>query len=72
VHWDPDPEDWLTLNTDDSALTDSSKAAAAGGVLVRDVADRFLVSFTSNFGICSITRVEIRVAFHGSPSCMGS
>ncbi|CAN1179328.1 Putative ribonuclease H protein At1g65750, partial [Linum perenne] len=63
ISWDPGPEDWTTINSDGSFISESGKASAGG--LLRDSSGRPLKAFTANLGICSITRAELRGALIG-------
>ncbi|CAN1189431.1 Putative ribonuclease H protein At1g65750 [Linum perenne] len=63
VSWDPEPEGWVTLNSDGSVRFDSKKATAGG--LLRNMKGRLLFAFTMNLGCCSITRAELRGAIEG-------
>ncbi|CAI0433284.1 unnamed protein product [Linum tenue] len=60
ISWKPPPPEWVTLNSDGSVLQDSGHAAAGG--LIRDHTGCCVAAFTSNLGICSITRAELRGA----------
>ncbi|CAN1809758.1 Putative ribonuclease H protein At1g65750 [Linum perenne] len=63
VHWDPGPDDGVTLNTDGSFNPALNKASAGG--IIRSSDGRGVVAFTMNLGQCSITRAEIRGALAG-------
>ncbi|CAN1784065.1 Putative ribonuclease H protein At1g65750 [Linum perenne] len=63
IAWDPGPPGWIVLNSDGSVLQPSSKAAAGG--LIRDDMGRCSAAYSLNFGICSITRAELRGLLFG-------
>ncbi|CAN1269225.1 Putative ribonuclease H protein At1g65750 [Linum perenne] len=60
IQWNPAPEGFVTINTDGS-LIQSSKKAAAGGI-IRDWQGRKISVFAANLGVCSIMRAELRAA----------
>ncbi|CAN1123860.1 Putative ribonuclease H protein At1g65750 [Linum perenne] len=57
ISWQPDPDPWMTMNTDGSV--DQHHNATAGGA-IRDASGNCLQAFAMNYGSCSITRAEIR------------
>ncbi|CAN1157372.1 Putative ribonuclease H protein At1g65750 [Linum perenne] len=57
ISWKPAPPEWVTLNSDDSVLSESGQAASEG--LIRNSQGRCLAAFTMNLGKCSITRAEL-------------
>ncbi|CAN0918917.1 hypothetical protein LINGRAHAP2_LOCUS31154, partial [Linum grandiflorum] len=60
IGWCAEDHPWVTLNTDGSVINPGNKAAT-GGVL-RNSDRNVLRAFTSNLGVCSITRAELRGA----------
>ncbi|CAN1802045.1 Putative ribonuclease H protein At1g65750 [Linum perenne] len=63
VAWEPDPADWITVNSDGSFNASSGRATAGG--LARHSDGRCIFAFTINLGNCSITRAEMRGAVEG-------
>ncbi|CAN1185726.1 Putative ribonuclease H protein At1g65750 [Linum perenne] len=58
ISWEPAPPKWVSLNSDDSVITEFGHAAAGG--LIRDYQGHCLAAFSENLGICLITRAELR------------
>ncbi|CAN0825634.1 Putative ribonuclease H protein At1g65750 [Linum grandiflorum] len=63
VGWTARHDVEVIINTDGSVLQPSGKAA--GGGLIRDTLGICRAAFAANFGVCSITRAELRAALHG-------
>ncbi|CAN1169620.1 Putative ribonuclease H protein At1g65750 [Linum perenne] len=61
IAWQAGGPGWVTLNSDGSVV---QGRAAAGGIL-RDNEGRGLLAYSTNLGICSITRAELRGALEG-------
>ncbi|CAN1128680.1 Putative ribonuclease H protein At1g65750, partial [Linum perenne] len=63
IAWEPEPENWVTLNSDGSVDAQRDKASAGG--LVRNSEGRCLLAFSMNLGTCSVTRAELRGVIEG-------
>ncbi|CAN0873383.1 Putative ribonuclease H protein At1g65750 [Linum grandiflorum] len=60
VAWEPQSEPWLTLNVDGSVNHAGQAAWGGGGGALRNHSGDCLLTFTANYGRCSITRAEMR------------
>ncbi|CAN1120124.1 Putative ribonuclease H protein At1g65750 [Linum perenne] len=58
IGWNPAPYDCVTLNTDGSVLGNPNRAAAGG--IFRDHLGRPIATFSTNLGVFSIMRAELR------------
>ncbi|CAN1821190.1 hypothetical protein LINPERHAP1_LOCUS29405 [Linum perenne] len=57
IRWIQAPDEWVMINTDGSVIQPLSCAASGG--IIRNSHGAKLAAFTTNFGKCSITRVEL-------------
>ena len=62
VRWQLPPKSWVKVNSDRSLWNNQS--AAYGGI-VQDHHGRFIMGFSANIGICTITMAELLGMFFG-------